>query len=82
MIKPAGLYTDIIASLRQQTSKPLAAYHVSGEYAAIEAMVQQNLLDREAAHMETWAALTRSGAGIIISYASRHAKQWIEQYKW
>ncbi|MDQ3017677.1 MAG: porphobilinogen synthase, partial [Bacteroidota bacterium] len=36
MIKPAGLYTDIIAKLKQQTLKPIAAYHVSGEYAAIE----------------------------------------------
>jgi len=79
MVKPAGLYTDVIAKLKQQTLKPLAAYHVSGEYAAIESMAQQNMVNREAAHIETWAALARSGADIIISYASKHAKQWIEE---
>ncbi len=79
MVKPAGLYTDIIAALKQQTLKPLAAYHVSGEYAAIEAMVQQGFMQREAAHTEVWTALTRSGANMIISYASRNAKEWIEK---
>jgi len=77
MVKPATLYSDVIAKLKQQTLKPLAAYHVSGEYAAIEALAEKGLLNREAAHIETWAALQRSGADIIISYASRHAKEWI-----
>jgi porphobilinogen synthase len=77
MVKPAGLYTDIISSLKQLTRKPVAAYHVSGEYAAIEALTEKGLLNREAAHLETWAALQRSGADIIISYASKHAKEWI-----
>ena len=77
MVKPATLYGDIIVRLRQQTLKPLAAYHVSGEYAAIEALAEKDLLDREAAHLETWVALQRSGADIIISYAARHAKEWI-----
>jgi len=78
MVKPAALYTDVIAKLKQQTLKPVAAYHVSGEYAAIESLAAQDLLNREAAHIETWAALTRSGADIIISYAARNAKEWIE----
>ena len=77
MVKPAGLYTDIIARLKQQTFKPVAAYHVSGEYAAIEALAEKGLLNREAAHLETWAALQRSGADIIISYAAKNAKEWI-----
>ncbi len=78
MVKPAALYTDIIAKLKQQTLKPVAAYHVSGEYAAIESLAEKKLLNREAAHIEVWAALQRSGADIIISYASGHAKEWIE----
>ena len=78
MVKPAALYTDIIARLKAQTLKPLAAYHVSGEYAAVESLAAQGLLNREAAHLEVWAALQRSGADIIISYAARHAKSWIE----
>jgi porphobilinogen synthase len=77
MVKPAALYTDVIARLKQQTLKPVAAYHVSGEYAAVELLAAQGLLNREAAHLEVWAALQRSGADIIISYASRHAREWI-----
>ena len=79
MVKPAGLYTDIITRLKQQTLKPVAAYHVSGEYAAIEALAEKGLLNREAAHLETWAALQRSGTDIIISYAARNAKEWISK---
>lgn len=79
MVKPAALYTDVIAKLKQQTLKPVAAYHVSGEYAAIEAFAEKGLLNREAAHVEVWAALARSGADIIISYAAKNAREWIEQ---
>ncbi|MFM2363790.1 MAG: hypothetical protein RLZZ316_2692, partial [Bacteroidota bacterium] len=82
MVKPAALYTDVIAQLKQYTLKPLAAYHVSGEYAAIESMAAQGLLNREAAHIETWAALSRSGADIIISYAAPFAKEWIGQIEY
>jgi porphobilinogen synthase len=79
MVKPAGLYTDVIARLKEQTLKPIAAYHVSGEYAAIEALAEKGLLNRQAAHLEVWAALQRSGADIIISYAARHAREWVEK---
>lgn len=77
MVKPAALYTDVIAALKQRTLKPVAAYHVSGEYAAVEALAAAGLAQREAAHLEVWAALQRSGADIIISYAAKSAQQWI-----
>lgn len=79
MVKPAALYTDVIAALKQRTFKPVAAYHVSGEYAAIELLAAASLLQREAAHIEVWTALQRSGADIIISYAAKYAQQWIAQ---
>ncbi len=82
MVKPAALYTDVIAKLKQQTLKPLAAYHVSGEYAAIEALAEKNLVNREATHLEVWSALTRAGADIIISYAAKNAKKWIERMEY
>ncbi len=82
MVKPAALYTDVIAKIKQQTVKPVAAYHVSGEYAAIEALAEKGLLNRGAAHMEVWAALQRSGADIIISYVARNAKKWIENFEY
>lgn len=78
MVKPAAFYTDIIAKLKDKVVKPVAAYHVSGEYAAIEALAEKGLVNREMAHLEIWTALQRSGADIIISYTAREAKEWIE----
>jgi hypothetical protein len=40
MVKPAMPYLDVIASLRQATTLPIAAYHVSGEYAMLKAACQ------------------------------------------
>jgi porphobilinogen synthase len=82
MVKPAALYTDVIARLKQQTLKPIAAYHVSGEYAAIEALAEKSLVNREATHLEVWTALTRAGADIIISYAAKNAKEWIDKMEY
>jgi porphobilinogen synthase len=82
MVKPAALYTDVIAALHQKTNRPLAAYHVSGEYAAIELLAEKGLAIREAAHLEVWTALVRSGVNIIISYAARNADQWIKEMKY
>lgn len=82
MVKPAALYTDVIAKLKQQTLKPIAAYHVSGEYAAIEALAEKALVNREAAHLEVWTALTRAGADIIISYAAKNAREWIDKMEY
>jgi porphobilinogen synthase len=82
MVKPAALYTDVISKVKQNTLKPVAAYHVSGEYAAIELLAAQGLLKRDAAHLEVWTALQRSGADIIISYAASQAKSWIENMEY
>ena len=82
MVKPAALCTDVIAALKQHTLKPVAAYHVSGEYAAVESLAEKGLLNREAAQLEVWTALTRAGADIIISYAAKHAKEWIERMEY
>jgi porphobilinogen synthase len=82
MVKPAALYTDVIARLKQQTLKPVAAYHVSGEYAAIESLAEKGLVNRETAHLEVWTALTRAGADIIISYAAQNAKEWIDKMEY
>ncbi len=79
MVKPAGWYTDIILRIKEQVSQPLAAYHVSGEYAAIECLAEKGIVNREAAHLELWTALKRAGADIIISYAARESREWILQ---
>jgi len=77
MVKPALPYLDVITGLKRQVHHPVAAYHVSGEYQGLELLVQHGLADRAKVHTEVWAALKRGGADIIISYAARHAEEWI-----
>jgi porphobilinogen synthase len=79
MVKPALPYLDIIQRLSQTVQIPIAAYHVSGEYQSIELLVEKNIIERGRAHTEIWTSLKRGGAGIIISYASRHAQEWINE---
>jgi porphobilinogen synthase len=71
MVKPALPYLDIVTKLSQKTDLPIIAYHVSGEYAAIDLLAQADLIDKMAAHLEIWTACKRAGATGIITYAAR-----------
>jgi porphobilinogen synthase len=71
MVKPALPYLDIVTKLSQKTDLPIIAYHVSGEYAAIDLLAENNLIDKMAAHLEIWTACKRAGATGIITYAAR-----------
>lgn len=79
MVKPGIPYLDVIKELSLTTQITIAAYHVSGEYQSIELLAMHNGIDREKAHIEIWTALKRGGASIIISYAARHARSWLER---
>lgn len=72
MIKPATLYLDIIAKLREQTKRPIAAYHVSGEYAMVMAAHQAGWLNAEKVFYETLLSIKRAGADLIFTYAIKH----------
>lgn len=80
MVKPTVHYLDVLKTLTDQIDTPFAAYYVSGEHAMVEAAAAQGLLDAQAAHVETWHAIRRAGATIIITYASRYARDWLEKY--
>ena len=82
MVKPALPYLDVIKSIKQAFRVPIAAYHVSGEYQSIELLAAQALADRAKAHLEVWTAIKRAGSNIIISYAARHAKNWISKLEY
>lgn len=82
IVKPALLNLDILYQLRQMVHTPLATYHVSGEYESIELLAKQKLLQRDKGHVEVWTSLKRAGANSIISYASRHAKDWIDKIEY
>lgn len=69
MVKPAGLYLDIIAKIKEQTKRPLAAYHVSGEYAMVMAAHEKGWLHGPKVFFETLLSIKRAGADLIFSYA-------------
>jgi porphobilinogen synthase len=73
MVKPATVYLDILKMLREQFDLPLAAYHVSGEYAMIKAAAQNGWIDEKRAMMETLTSIKRAGADIILTYYAREA---------
>ena len=73
MVKPATVYLDILRAVRDRFDLPLAAYHVSGEYAMIKAAAARGWIDEERVMMETLTSIKRAGADIIITYYAREA---------
>ncbi len=71
MVKPAMPYLDVIARARAEIDIPLAAYHVSGEYAMVHAAALQGWLELEPVAFEHISAIKRAGADIILTYFSR-----------
>ncbi len=77
MVKPAGPYLDVIAAARTRFDLPLAAYQVSGEYAALQAAADRGWLDLERAATESLVAIARAGADIIVTYFALEAASWL-----
>ena len=71
MIKPAMAYLDVIAEVRAAFDVPVAAYHVSGEYAMVKAAAQLGWLDGDAVALEHLLAMKRAGAEMILTYYAR-----------
>ena len=71
MVKPAVTYLDIIAKIRALTDAPLAAYHVSGEYAMIKAAAANGWIDGWGVAVEQLTAVKRAGADMILTYFAR-----------
>ncbi|MFT4615990.1 MAG: porphobilinogen synthase [Minisyncoccia bacterium] len=71
MIKPALSYLDIIADTAARVDVPVAAYHVSGEYAMIHAAADNGWIDGDAVALEQLTAIKRAGANIILTYFTR-----------
>jgi porphobilinogen synthase len=73
MVKPGLVYADVIRLVREHTALPVAAYHVSGEYAMLRAAAERGWLDYEACLMEALLSLKRAGADLIFSYGALDA---------
>jgi porphobilinogen synthase len=71
MVKPAMAYLDIIRLIRDNTSLPVAAYNVSGEYSMIKAAAQNDWLDGDRVMKETLLSIKRAGADVILTYFAK-----------
>jgi porphobilinogen synthase len=79
MVKPAVPYLDVIRRAKDATAFPMAAYHVSGEYAMIKAAVQNGWLDERRTVLEILTSIRRAGADLILTYHAKDAADWITQ---
>jgi len=79
MVKPAVAYLDIITKLRDEFDLPIAAYHVSGEYAMIKAAAARGWIDGVRVMEETLLSIKRAGADIIITYFAKDMAKILKQ---
>ncbi|MGH0030919.1 MAG: porphobilinogen synthase [Myxococcota bacterium] len=73
MVKPGLVYADVIRLVRDHTALPVAAYHVSGEYAMLKAAAANGWLDFDACLLEALTSLKRAGADILFTYGAVEA---------
>ena len=78
MVKPALSYLDIINELNHIVDLPIAAYHVSGEYAMIKAAASASLVDEKAITIETLISMKRAGAKVILTYTALDVANWLK----
>jgi porphobilinogen synthase len=71
MVKPALPYLDVVAAVKDAVSVPVAAYHVSGEYAMLKAAAANGWLDGDRCMVESLLSIKRAGADVIFTYAAR-----------
>ena len=78
MVKPALAYLDVIAAARARFDLPLAAYHVSGEYAMLKAAAANGWIDGDATAIEHLTAIKRAGADLILTYLAREFAETLQ----
>jgi len=71
MVKPALAYLDVLTRVRDAVDVPVAAYHVSGEYAMVKAAAANGWIDGDAVALEHITAVKRAGADVILTYFAR-----------
>ncbi|HEV8063964.1 MAG TPA: porphobilinogen synthase [Acidimicrobiales bacterium] len=78
MVKPALAYLDVIAAVRAEVDVPVAAYHVSGEYAMIKAAAERGWIDGPAVGLEHLGAIKRAGASFILTYLAAEVAELLD----
>jgi porphobilinogen synthase len=79
MVKPAVPYLDVIAAARAELDLPIAAYHVSGEYAMVKAAAERGWIDGPAVALEQLTAIKRAGADVVLTYFARELASVIDR---
>lgn len=77
MVKPALPYLDILHTLRETYPLPMAAYHVSGEFAMLQAAAANGWIDLRRCALESLTSIKRAGADMIVTYFAKDAAQWL-----
>ncbi len=77
MVKPALPYLDVVRRVKDRFRVPVAAYHVSGEYAMVKAAAAQGWLDEGRVVAESLTAIRRAGADIVITYFAKDVARGI-----
>jgi porphobilinogen synthase len=75
MVKPALAYLDVIAAVRASFDVPVAAYHVSGEYAMLKAAAERGWIDGTAVALEHLLSIKRAGADFVLTYLAHEAAE-------
>ena len=79
MIKPALPYLDIVRTVRDSISLPVAAYSVSGEFSMVKAAAANGWLDERRVALETLYSIKRAGADLILTYWAQNAARWLKE---
>ncbi|MDP9185601.1 MAG: porphobilinogen synthase [Actinomycetota bacterium] len=79
MVKPALPYLDVVHEAAALRAAPVAAYHVSGEYAMVKAASANGWLDERGVVLELLASIRRAGADMILTYHAADAAEWLRQ---
>ena len=80
MVKPALAYLDVITLIKHQTTLPVAAFSVSGEYSMIKAAASKGWLNEREVVLECLTSIKRAGADIIITYSAEEAMRWLSKH--
>jgi porphobilinogen synthase len=78
MVKPALAYLDVISEVRGVVDVPIAAFHVSGEYAMVKAAAENGWLDGDAVALEHLTAIKRAGTDFVITYLAREVAERLQ----
>jgi porphobilinogen synthase len=79
MVKPALPYLDVIRRAKDEVRFPLAAYHVSGEFAMVKAAAANGWLDERAVVLESLTSIRRAGADLVLTYHAKDAAEWLAE---